>query len=123
MLFNLIIALPVGGVMGVLMHIKRHGKILKPRNTKTTIQIGVFEEVLWGMAGATLLVFLSEPTDWWRAAFLSIIGGYGGESVVRQHEYNKTQTKLENQQQNSKKLEEDLDKPNEVQPKQIDENK
>jgi hypothetical protein len=108
MLINLLVAISVGSVMGILMHAKKHRKIKKPRNTKLSFHLGVLEEMLWGAAAATLLVLISEPSDWWRAVFLGIIGGYGGESVVRQHEYNNAQTKLEYKQKNEQMLEEEL---------------
>ncbi|WP_214482971.1 DUF4257 domain-containing protein [Bacillus sp. SM2101] len=109
MLLNLVIAVFTGCFMGVLMHTKKHGKVKKPKNTKLAYHPGVLEEMLWGAVAASLLVIISEPSDWWRAVFLGIIGGYGGEGVVLQFDYQKATKKLENVKKNQAQLNMDLE--------------
>ncbi|MCH1626972.1 DUF4257 domain-containing protein [Ferdinandcohnia quinoae] len=83
MLLNLIIAVCIGGCMGLLGHAKRQGKIEKPRITKRFIYLGFLEEVLIGTIAAVLIVVTSETESLFRVVFLSILAGYGGDTIIQ----------------------------------------
>jgi hypothetical protein len=54
MLHQVLVACLIGGIMGVLGHVKKRGRLEKPRMTKRFIYLGFFEDILVGM---TLLLF------------------------------------------------------------------
>lgn len=87
MLQQVIIACAIGGVMGILGHVKKKGRLEKPRMTKKFIYLGFIEDWLVGMIAATLLVLSSNPESSLHLIILSIISGYGGEAVLRSFDF------------------------------------
>lgn len=46
MLHQVLVACLIGGIMGVLGHVKKRGRLEKPRTTKRFIYLGFFEDIL-----------------------------------------------------------------------------
>ncbi len=86
MLLHLVLAVIIGGCMGLLGHAKKQGKIEKPRITKRFIYLGFFEEMIIGTVAAVLVVVSSEAESISRVVFLSILAGYGGEKIMQRFE-------------------------------------
>ncbi|MFD1778335.1 DUF4257 domain-containing protein [Fredinandcohnia salidurans] len=83
MLLHLVLAIFIGGSMGLLGHAKKQGKIEKPRVTKRFIYLGFLEEMLIGTIAAVLIVASSDTESIFRVIFLSILAGYGGEKIIQ----------------------------------------
>ena len=83
MLLHLVLAIFIGGSMGLLGHAKKQGKIEKPRVTKRFIYLGFLEEMLIGTIAAVLIVASSDTESIFRVIFLSILAGYGGERIIQ----------------------------------------
>ncbi len=86
MLLHLVLAIFIGGSMGLLGHAKKQGKIEKPRMTKRFIYLGFLEEMIIGTVAAVLVVASSDTESIFRVVFLSILAGYGGERIVQRVE-------------------------------------
>ncbi|MBD1380201.1 DUF4257 domain-containing protein [Metabacillus arenae] len=87
MLQQVVIATFIGGLMGLLGHVKKKGRLEKPRITKRFIYLGFWEDVAVGMIAAMLLVLSSEPKSSMQLVILSIIAGYSGEAVLRSFDF------------------------------------
>ncbi|MFY4774500.1 DUF4257 domain-containing protein [Metabacillus sp. RGM 3146] len=87
MLQAVLVAACIGGVMGLLGHIKRKGRLEKPRMTKRFVYIGFWEDILIGIAAAILLVLSSEPKTSLQLVILSIVAGYSGDAVLRSFDF------------------------------------
>jgi len=87
MLHQVIIACVIGGIMGVLGHVKKRGRLEKPRMTKRFIYLGFLEDGFIGMAASILLVLSADPDSGIQLVILSIIAGYGGEAVLRSFDF------------------------------------
>jgi len=83
MLLHLVLAIFIGGSMGLLGHAKKRGKVEKPRVTKRFIYLGFLEEMLIGTIAAVLIVASSDTESIFRVIFLSILAGYGGEKIIQ----------------------------------------
>ncbi|MCC3358633.1 DUF4257 domain-containing protein [Bacillus sp. REN16] len=83
MLLHLMLAIFIGGSMGLLGHAKKQGKIEKPRVTKRFIYLGFLEEMIIGTVAAVLVVASSDTESIFRVVFLSILAGYGGERIMQ----------------------------------------
>ncbi|MEH7380679.1 DUF4257 domain-containing protein [Bacillus sp. JJ1533] len=83
MLLHLLLAIFIGGSMGLLGHAKKLGKIEKPRVTKRFIYLGFLEEMLIGTVAAVLVVASSDTESIFRVVFLSILAGYGGDRIMQ----------------------------------------
>ncbi|WP_453990294.1 DUF4257 domain-containing protein [Bacillus nitroreducens] len=110
MLLHFILAIFIGGSMGLLGHAKKRGKIEKPRMTKRFIYLGFIEEMIIGIIAAVLVVASSDTDSMLRVVFLSILAGYGGDKVMQgfvlirqvdRHDISLQQKNLE--QENNKK--------------------
>ncbi|MBT2575791.1 DUF4257 domain-containing protein [Bacillus sp. ISL-51] len=87
MLHQVLIACVIGGIMGILGHVKKRGRLEKPRMTKRFIYLGFLEECFIGMAASILLVLSADPDSGIQLVILSIIAGYGGEAVLRSFDF------------------------------------
>ncbi|MFC0274512.1 DUF4257 domain-containing protein [Metabacillus herbersteinensis] len=87
MLQNVIVASLIGGMMGLLGHVKKKGRLEKPKMTKRYIYLGYFEDITVGIIAAILLVLSSEPKSSVQLVVLSIIAGYSGEAVLRSFDF------------------------------------
>ncbi|KAB2337607.1 DUF4257 domain-containing protein [Cytobacillus depressus] len=95
MYLNIFFAVLIGGLVGVAGHIKKEGRIIKPRKTKKFIYLGFLEEVILGGLTAACLVIFSAPDSALKVIALSIIAGFGGDSLLRFLELVKTRQKDE----------------------------
>ncbi|WP_010283227.1 DUF4257 domain-containing protein [Bacillus timonensis] len=86
MLLHLVLAIFIGGSMGLLGHAKKQGKIEKPRVTKRFIYLGFLEEMIIGTVAAVLIVVSSDTDSIFRVVFLSILAGYGGDRIMQSFE-------------------------------------
>ncbi|CAM3429874.1 DUF4257 domain-containing protein [Cytobacillus oceanisediminis] len=82
MFLNITFALLIGGLVGVVGHIRKEGKMVKPRRTKKFIYLGVLEEVIMGALAAVFLVVSSDPDSTIRVVLLSVIAGFGGDALL-----------------------------------------
>ncbi|URM31624.1 DUF4257 domain-containing protein [Cytobacillus firmus] len=82
MFLNITFALLIGGLVGVVGHIRKEGKMVKPRRTKKFIYLGVFEEVIMGALAAVFLVVSSDPDSALKAVLLAVIAGFGGDALL-----------------------------------------
>ncbi|WP_174726945.1 DUF4257 domain-containing protein [Mesobacillus harenae] len=80
---NIGFAILIGGFVGLAEHVRKRGKIVKPRRTKKFIYLGFLEEVLMGSLAAVLLVTSTGANSLMRVIFVSIIAGYGGDAILR----------------------------------------
>jgi Protein of unknown function (DUF4257) len=82
MFLNITFALLIGGLVGVVGHIRKEGKMVKPRRTKRFIYLGVFEEVIMGALAAVFLVVTSDPDSALKVVLLAVIAGFGGDALL-----------------------------------------
>ncbi|MBT2691080.1 DUF4257 domain-containing protein [Bacillus sp. ISL-47] len=82
MFLNITFALLIGGLVGVVGHIRKEGKMVKPRRTKKFIYLGVLEEVIMGALAAVFLVVSSDPDSTLKIVLLSVIAGFGGDALL-----------------------------------------
>ncbi|MBG9542027.1 hypothetical protein ABE29_04120 [Cytobacillus firmus] len=82
MFLNITFALLIGGLVGVVGHIRKEGKMVKPRRTKKFIYLGVFEEVIMGAIAAVFLVVSSDPDSALKVVLLAVIAGFGGDALL-----------------------------------------
>ncbi|WP_423797998.1 DUF4257 domain-containing protein [Neobacillus sp. SAB-20_R2A] len=101
MLDDIIFSLVIGGTVGILGHVRKHGKIVMPRRTKKFLYLGFLEEMLLGAIAALLLVFYTVPNSFIENIFFSLIAGISGDAaltsykIIRQH--NEEKAKSNNQ--------------------------
>lgn len=82
MLKDIIFSFVIGGVVGMIGHIRKHGKIIMPRKTKRFIYLGFFEEMLLGAIASLLLVVYISPNSYVEKMTISISAGIGGDLVL-----------------------------------------
>lgn len=87
MLKDILFAIIIGGFVGMAAHVRKRGKIIKPRKTKKFIYLGFLEEVFTGSIAALLLVVTSGTDSTLRVVFVSIIAGFGGDAMLRGVEF------------------------------------
>ncbi|HAQ06204.1 MAG TPA: hypothetical protein DCR24_01205 [Bacillus bacterium] len=80
---NIILAVFIGGFVGLVGHVRKRGKIIMPRKTKKFIYLGFLEEILTGSLAAGLLVLSSEADSLLRVFLMSIMAGFGGDALLR----------------------------------------
>jgi hypothetical protein len=80
---NIVFALLIGGLVGVVGHVRKKGKIIKPRKTKRFIYLGFLEEVLMGALTAVVLVISADIDSLFRVVFISILAGIGGDAFLK----------------------------------------
>jgi hypothetical protein len=84
MLQSIAFAFLIGGLVGIVGHVRKKGKIVKPRKTKKFIYLGFLEEVFMGALSAVLLVLSSEVDSLSKVIYISILAGIGGEAVLEE---------------------------------------
>ncbi|MGG3561699.1 DUF4257 domain-containing protein [Neobacillus rhizosphaerae] len=82
MLWDIIFSVVIGGLVGVVGHVRKHGKIIMPRKTKKFIYLGFLEELLLGAVASLLLVLYTAPNSLVEIIVFSIIAGIGGDTVL-----------------------------------------
>ncbi|MEK3807572.1 MULTISPECIES: DUF4257 domain-containing protein [Metabacillus] len=87
MLQTVLVASLIGGLMGLLGHVKKKGRMEKPRMTKRFIYLGFWEDIAMGTTASILLVLSTEPSSSFQLVVLSIIAGYSGEAVLRSFDF------------------------------------
>ncbi|WP_338777776.1 DUF4257 domain-containing protein [Metabacillus sp. FJAT-52054] len=92
---QILIASIIGGIMGIVSHIKKRGRLEKPRMTKRFIYLGFYEDFAVGTIAAIMLVLSSEPQSSFQLVLLSIIAGYSGEAVLKSFEFSAQQEQPE----------------------------
>jgi hypothetical protein len=90
MFLNISFALLIGGLVGIVGHVRKKGKIVKPRKTKKFIYLGFLEEVLMGALTAVVLVISADTDSLLRVVFLSIMAGIGGDAFLNGLEFFRT---------------------------------
>jgi hypothetical protein len=80
---NIAFALLIGGTVGIVGHVRKTGKIIKPRKTKRFIYLGFLEEVLMGALTAVVLVLSADTDSFMRVVVLSIMAGIGGDVFLK----------------------------------------
>jgi hypothetical protein len=80
---NIVFALFIGGLVGIVGHVRKKGKIIKPRKTKKFIYLGFLEEVLMGALTAVVLVISADIDSLFRVVFISILAGIGGDAFLK----------------------------------------
>ncbi|CAM3708883.1 DUF4257 domain-containing protein [Mesobacillus zeae] len=90
MLTNIICAFLIGSIVGLAGHVRKRGKIVKPRKTKQYIYLGFLEDVLMAALAAVLLVLAADADSALRVVLLSVTAGFGGDAVLRGIELLKT---------------------------------
>jgi hypothetical protein len=78
---DIIFSLVIGGTVGVIGHVRKHGKIIMPRRTKKFLYLGFFEEMLLGSVAALLLVLYTTPNSLVENILFSTVAGIGGDAV------------------------------------------
>jgi hypothetical protein len=81
-LWDIIFSVTIGGLVGVVGHVRKHGKIIMPRKTKKFIYLGFLEELLLGSVASLLLVLYTAPNSLVEIIIFSIIAGIGGDTVL-----------------------------------------
>jgi RsiW-degrading membrane proteinase PrsW (M82 family) len=90
MILNISFALFIGGLVGIVGHVRKKGKIIKPRKTKKFIYLGFLEEVLMGALTAVVLVISADTDSLLRIVLLSIMAGIGGDALLNGLEFFRT---------------------------------
>lgn len=80
---NIAFALLIGGLVGIMGHVRKRGKIIIPRRTKKFIYLGFLEEVLMGSFTAVVLVISADTDSLFRIIFISILAGLGGDAFLK----------------------------------------
>lgn len=95
MLVNIVIAILVGGSVGILGHRVNHKKYIKPKKTKTSFTLGFFDDMLFGAVAAVGMVLLADTTSIDRVILISIGSGIGGEAILRRLDLSKQNSKID----------------------------
>ncbi|WHY79471.1 DUF4257 domain-containing protein [Neobacillus sp. WH10] len=82
MLTDIIFSLVIGGSVGIIGHVRKHGKMVMPRKTKRFLYLGFLEELLLGAIAALLLVLYTAPNSFVEITVFSIIAGISGDVVL-----------------------------------------
>ncbi|MGG3466750.1 DUF4257 domain-containing protein [Neobacillus pocheonensis] len=82
MLVDIIFSLVIGGTVGIIGHVRKHGKIIMPRKTKKFIYLGFLEEMLLGAVAALLLVLYTAPNSNVENIIISIVAGIFGDATL-----------------------------------------
>jgi len=81
-LTDIIFSLVIGGSVGIIGHVRKHGKIVMPRKTKRFLYLGFLEELLLGAIAALLLALYTAPNSFVEITVFSIIAGISGDVVL-----------------------------------------
>jgi hypothetical protein len=79
---DIIFSMVIGGLVGVVGHVRKHGKIIMPRKTKRFIYLGFLEEMLLGSVAALLIMIYTTPNSMVETIFLSVLAGISGDIVL-----------------------------------------
>jgi hypothetical protein len=79
---DIIFSLVIGGTVGVIGHVRKHGKIIMPRKTKKFLYLGFFEDMLLGSVTAILWVLYTTPNTLVENILYSTIAGIGGDTIL-----------------------------------------
>ncbi|MCM3766058.1 DUF4257 domain-containing protein [Neobacillus niacini] len=82
MLADIIFSLVIGGTVGIVGHVRKHGKMIMPRRTKKFIYLGFLEEMLLGAIAALLIVFYTAPNSYVENIIFSLIAGIAGDAAL-----------------------------------------
>jgi hypothetical protein len=82
LLQDILFSLGVGGTVGIIGHIRKHGKIIMPRKTKKFIYPGFLEEMLLGAIAALLAVLYLDPKTIVEKLLFSVLAGIGGDTIL-----------------------------------------
>ncbi|MEH7084169.1 DUF4257 domain-containing protein [Neobacillus drentensis] len=82
MFVDIIFSIVIGGMVGIVGHVRKHGKIIMPRKTKRFIYLGFLEELLLGAVAALILTVYTAPNSLVENILFSVIAGIGGDSVL-----------------------------------------
>lgn len=82
MLYDIIFSLVIGGTVGIVGHVRKHGKIVMPRKTKKFIYLGFLEEMLLGAIAALLLVLYTAPNSDVETIIFSLVAGIAGDAAL-----------------------------------------
>lgn len=83
MLVDIIFSLVIGGTVGIIGHVRKHGKIIMPRKTKKFLYLGFLEEMLLGSIAALLLVLYTAPNSYVENIIFSIVAGIFGDAALQ----------------------------------------
>jgi hypothetical protein len=79
---DIIFSMVIGGIVGIVGHVRKHGKIIMPRKTKRFIYLGFLEEMLFGSVAALLIMFYTTPNSMVETIFLSVLAGISGDILL-----------------------------------------
>ncbi|WP_144549338.1 DUF4257 domain-containing protein [Bacillus sp. X1(2014)] len=82
MLVDIIFSIVIGGMVGIVGHVRKHGKIIMPRKTKRFIYLGFLEELLLGAVAALILIVYTAPNSLVENILFSVIAGIGGDAIL-----------------------------------------
>ncbi|WHY02566.1 DUF4257 domain-containing protein [Neobacillus sp. DY30] len=82
MLNDIIFSMVIGGTVGIVGHVRKHGKIIMPRKTKRFIYLGFLEELLLGAVSALLIMIYTTPNSMVETVFLSALAGISGDIIL-----------------------------------------
>ncbi|WHY68833.1 DUF4257 domain-containing protein [Neobacillus sp. SuZ13] len=91
MLVDIIFSLVIGGTVGIVGHVRKHGKIIMPRKTKRFIYLGFLEDLLLGAVAALILILYTAPNLLVENILFSVIAGMGGDAVLSKIKLNQTE--------------------------------
>ncbi len=78
----MIFSFVIGGLVGIIGHVFKHGKIIMPRRTKKFLYLGFLQEMLLGSVAALLLVLYIAPNSFVETILYSIIAGIAGDAIL-----------------------------------------
>jgi Protein of unknown function (DUF4257) len=79
---DIIFSIVIGASVGIVGHVRKHGKLIMPRKTKKFIYLGFFEEMLLCTVAAFLLVMYTAPNSIVENIFISVVAGIGGDVLL-----------------------------------------
>ena len=82
MLKDIIFSMVIGGLVGIVGHVRKHGKIIMPRKTKKFIYLGFLEETLIGSVASLLVLIYTNPNSFVETILLSVLAGICGDFIL-----------------------------------------
>ncbi|WP_251549223.1 DUF4257 domain-containing protein [Neobacillus muris] len=82
MYVDMIFSFVIGGFVGFIGHVRKHGKMVMPRKTKKFLYLGFIQEMLLGAFASLLLVLYTALNSIVEMILYSVIAGIVGDADI-----------------------------------------
>jgi hypothetical protein len=79
---DIIFSMVIGGSVGIISHVRKHGKIIMPRKTKKFIYLGFLEEILLCLVACLLVVIYTSPNSLVENILVSVLVGISSDIIL-----------------------------------------